>query len=211
MVALCYGGSNSGTDRGDIELLRDDIIMAYNTVNVLTTDHDLDLWFNNFAKRYNTKAHFFKRRDDPSGRLFSQFIAITDNSYVYPTNTLTILVNNDQFDFINENKEFIIKPGHLWEYADDDITYNGQTFLIRPRDKVRMVKDDSTGVPLFVNDDVIPNKPLPGSPGDFSDRGSHRSVLAGITAHGSSGFRFATCFLFILSSFENAMNNLWNG
>ena len=145
MVALCYGGSNSGTNRGDIELLRDDIIMTYNTVKVLSTDEDLRLWFNNFAKRHNTKAYFFKRRDDPSGRLFSQFIAITDNTYVYPTNTLTLSVNKGQVDFQNDNngkEEFIIKPGHLWEYVDDS------------RDTVKMV-EGTNGI-SFVNDDAIP-------------------------------------------------------
>jgi len=147
MVALCYGGSKGGTDRGNIELLRDDVITAYNTVKVLSTDHDLDLWFNNFAKRHNTKACFFKRRDDPTGKLFSQFVVINDNSYVYPTNTLSIDVQHDQFDFVNSddlgnNREFIIKPGHLWEYVDDS------------RDTVRMV--EGTEGLAFVSDEALP-------------------------------------------------------
>lgn len=120
VVALCYGGSRFGADRGDIELLRDDVIMAHNTVNVLSTDNDLSVWFNNFARRHNTKAYFFKRRDDPTGRLFSQFVAIVDNTYVYPTNTLMIDIEEDQFDFVNnDSREFIIKPGRLWEYDGD--------------------------------------------------------------------------------------------
>jgi len=147
IVALCYGGSHSGTDRGDIEQLRDDVITAHNTVNVLSTDHDLNMWFNNFAKRYNTKAYFFKRRDDPTGKLFSQFVAITNNTYVYPTNTLSINVTQDQFDFVNNdingnNKEFIIQPGHLWEYVDDS------------RSIVRMVEGNE-GM-AFVTDDALP-------------------------------------------------------
>lgn len=151
MVALCYGGSTGGLDKGDIELLRDDVIMAYNTANVLTTDEDLNLWFNRYAKRYGTRAEFFKRRDDPTGRLFSQFIAINDNTYVYPTNTLTIDVNQNQFDFINSdadgiNNEFIIKPGHLWEYADKDGVIS--------RDTVRMVT--GTDGMAMITDEAIP-------------------------------------------------------
>lgn len=127
MTALCYGGSTSGLDKGDIETLRDDVILAHNTANALSTDDDLKMWFKNLAKRHGTKAEFFKRRDDPTGRLFSQFIAITDNTYVYPTNTLTMDVEQDQFDFVNSdengiNREFIIKPGHLWEYIDYYLT-----------------------------------------------------------------------------------------
>lgn len=151
MAALCYSGSVNGLDKGDIELLRDNVILAYNTANVLSTDYDLQLWFNNYAKRYNTRAEFFKRRDDPSGKLFSQFISINDNSYIYPTNTLTIEVNQDQFDFINSdvdgvNQEFIIKPGHLWEYSDN----NGDI----SRDCVRMVK--GTDGMAMISDDAIP-------------------------------------------------------
>lgn len=152
MVALCYGGSIGGLDKGDIELLRDDVILAHNTANVLTTDHDLQMWFNNYAKRYGTRSEFFKRRDDPTGRLFSQFIAITDNTYVYPTNTLTIDVEQNQFDFINSNseginQEFIIKPGHLWEYADED--------GVIVRDRLRMVP--GTEGMAMVTDEALPS------------------------------------------------------
>lgn len=150
MVALCYGGSTGGLDRGNLELLRSDIIKAYNTANVLTTDHDLMLWFQNYAQRYNTKAQFFKRRDDPSGRLFSQFIAIVDDSnYVYPTNTLSIRVTQDQFDFVNsdaagQNQEFIIKPGHLWEYDDtEEETTRDRLRMIPGTDGMAMVTDDA--------------------------------------------------------------------
>lgn len=151
IVALCYGGSIGGLDKGDIELLRDDVITARNTANVLTSDHDLDLWFQKFGKRYGTRAKFFKRRDDPTGTLFSQFVAINNNTYIYPTNTLSIAVSHDQFDYINNsangaNHEFIIKPGHLWEYADED----GKIV----RDTVRMVT--GTDGPAMITDDALP-------------------------------------------------------
>lgn len=151
MVALCYGGSTGGIDKGDLDLLRTDVILAYNTANVLITDHDLQMYFNRYAKRYGTKAEFFKRRDDPNGTLFSQFVAITDNTYVYPTNTLTIDVSQEQFDFVNNdssgiNQEFIIKPGHLWEYDDRD----GEVC----RDRLRMVQ--GTDGMAMISDEAIP-------------------------------------------------------
>lgn len=151
MVALCYGSSKGGLDKGDIELLRDEVILAHNTANVLTTDHDLQKWFDLYAKRYDTRATFFKRRDDPTGRLFSQFVAITNGTYVYPTNTLGIKVKQDQFDYVNSdsagiNQEFIITPGHLWEYDDVD----GEI----TRDRVRMV--EGTDGPAMVTDEALP-------------------------------------------------------
>lgn len=151
MVALCYSGSVGGLNKADIELLRDDVVAAYNTANVLTTDHDLQMWFDRYAKRYDSRCKFFKRRDDPSGRLFSQFVAIMDNTYVYPTNTLTIDIKPDQFDFINNdengiNKEFIIKPGHIWEYDDSEDE--------QVRDRLRMVQ--GIDGPAMVTDDALP-------------------------------------------------------
>lgn len=152
MVALCSSGSQGGLDRGDIEELRRKVIKAYNTAKVLTTDHDMKLWFDEYARRYNTRAEFFKRRDDPGGRLFSQFIAIVDDTnYVYPTNTLTIDVDQSECDYVNtsasgESMEFIIKPGHLWEYADEagNVT----------RDRVRMVH--GMNGPAMISDEALP-------------------------------------------------------
>lgn len=147
IVALCYGGSTGGLDRGNLELLRNDVILAHNTSNVLSTDTDLDMWFERFGKRYDTRSKFFKRRDDPSGNLFSQFIAINNGSYTYPTNTLNISVDHNQFDFVNSdasgiNKEFVIKPGHLWEYDGES------------RDTLRMVTGPD-GVSM-ITDATIP-------------------------------------------------------
>lgn len=172
IVAACFSGSTMGTDKKDIELLRDDVKVAYNTAKVLSTDHDLDVWFNNFAKRYDTKSYFFKRRDDPSGRLFSQFVAISDKSFIYPTNTLTIEVKNNEFDFINNDNEFIIKPGHVWEYKpnpyydpkydptspDYDPTLPVDTIKMDKlsRDTVIMSTGVDTGDQAFITDAVIP-------------------------------------------------------
>lgn len=174
MVALCYSGSTGGLDKGDIEDLRQDVIVARNTVNVLTTDNDLKVWFAKFAQRYGTQAEFFKRRDDPAGTLFSQFIAITNGSYTYPSNTLAMDIEQSQFDYVNNdskgnNNEFIIKPGHLWEYADYDefkVDDHGNPILdaagnkqftgkrIQVRDRVRMVT--GTDAMAMVTDEAFP-------------------------------------------------------
>lgn len=160
IVAICYSGSRGGKNKGDIELLRDDVILAHNSVNVLSTDRDLELWFKNFAKRSNNKTEFFKRRDDPSGRLFSQFVTITQENYTFPTNTLSIEVQPNEFDYVTmeENpvkvddthykfipKEFVIRPGHLWEYVGDS------------RNTLRMINGIGTNNPAMVTDDAIPS------------------------------------------------------
>ena len=141
MTAMCYSASTGGMDKGDIEVLRSDIELAYNTANVLTTDADFQTWFENYAKRYGTKATFFKRRDDISGRLFSQFIAINNDSYMYPTNTLNIVLNESDCDSATTD-EYIIKAGHLWEYDD---TEDGES-----RTTVRMIPN------VMISDNDLP-------------------------------------------------------
>lgn len=143
IVAACLSGSVGGVNRGNIENLRDEVILAHNSVNVLNTDYDLQLWFEKYAKRYGTYSKFFKRRDDPTGRLFSQFVAITDNTYVYPTNTLTI--KTDKFDIVNGN-EYIIKPGHIWKYIDDS------------RTDVEMVMNTDLDRPWMITDPTTPTE-----------------------------------------------------
>ena len=151
MVAICYTGAKGGTDKGTVETVRDDTIEAMNTVKVLSTDNDFQTWFDKYGKRHGSLAKFFKRRDDPMGRLFSEFVAIQDDTYIYPTNTLDIRVQQDEFDFVNSddggiNKEFIIKPGHLWEYDESDPDI---------RNRVKMIIGPNG--PSMVTDDILPD------------------------------------------------------
>lgn len=121
MVALCYGGSVGGIDKGNIEDLRNDVIIAKNSCNSLGTITDIELWFEKYANKFGNKSKFFKRRDDPSGQLFSQFISINDDTYTYPTATLTIGVNEKDFDFKDIDREiYTINAGNLWIYDKDE-------------------------------------------------------------------------------------------
>lgn len=140
MSAFCYSGSQGGLNRGNMETLRDQIVLAYNTANVLTTERDLALWFETYGRRNNSISTIVKRRDDPTGRLFSQYIGIKDGQYVYETNTLTLRVSEDEFDYVNDEQEFIIKPGHLWEYMEDSVE---KIQMIHGADGIAMVTDQN--------------------------------------------------------------------
>ena len=56
---------------------------------------------------------------------------------------MSINVNQSQFDYVNDDNEFIIKPGHLWEYENDS------------RDTVSMVMT-ADGKPAMVTDESLP-------------------------------------------------------
>lgn len=142
MVALCYGGSVGGINKGDIEDLRNDVILTKNTCNSLGTTTDIEMWFQKYSNKYGNKSKFFKRRDDPSGQLFAQFVSINDNTYIYPTNTLSLELDENDIDYINTNKEeFTINAGNIWEYKSDS------------RDTVKIVKNNGSNLTIM-DDDV---------------------------------------------------------
>lgn len=124
-AAFVIGASLGGTNIGNSELVRRETIEAYNTANVISTDHDIDEWFKTFYFKNIIYPYFFKRRDDPWGRIWSGFLALRDsNNMVYKTNTLhakisyrTLYENNQN---IISSNEVIIPPGWIWIYGDEN-------------------------------------------------------------------------------------------
>lgn len=153
MTALCYGSSVGGTNIGTLEDLRKDIILAYKTANSISTDADLKAWFETKGRLATTFAsELIKKRDDPSGRFYAQFIALKDNQEeIFPTNTLSIKVDYNQFDQINDESEFIISSGHLWEYDQDSLAVK---MILNGDNKPAMVSDSALPIQsghIFVN------------------------------------------------------------
>ena len=127
-AAFIIAGSLGGTDIGTAENVRRKTIEAYNTANVISTDHDIEEWFKTFYFENILFPFFFKRRDDPWGRIWSGFLALTDkNNDVYRTNTLHAFVTYDQLynngPNIVSNNEIIIPPGWIWKYKDNSELY----------------------------------------------------------------------------------------
>ena len=123
-AAFVLSGSVGGTDIGNAETVRRLTIEAYNTANVLSTDHDLNEWFETFYFKNVLYPFFFKRRDDPWGRIWSGCIALKDDDdYVFKTNTLHGRISYDLLYANNDNtlsnNEIIIPPGWIWKYASD--------------------------------------------------------------------------------------------
>lgn len=124
-VAFVISGSMGGTDIGTVETVRRETIEAYNTANVISSDHDIDEWFKTFFFKNVIYPYFFKRRDDPWGRVWSGYLALKDDDdFVFRTNTLhgyipyDVLYNNND-NTISKN-EVVIPPGWLWVYTKDE-------------------------------------------------------------------------------------------
>lgn len=131
-AAWLASGSIGGTNIGNMESVRRETIEAYNTANVISTDHDIDEWFKTFFFKNVLYPFFFKRRDDPWGRIWSGFLSLKDtDDYIFRTNTLqgqipyeVLYGNND--NTITSN-EIIIPPGWLWVYnGDNEINGEGR-------------------------------------------------------------------------------------
>ena len=125
-TAFVMSGSMGGTNIGTAETTRRETIEAYNTANVISSDHDIYEWFKTFFFKNILYPFFFKRRDDPWGRIWSGFLALSDENHdVFRTNTLhtkipyrILYANNDN---LISNNEIIIPPGWAWIYSDTDI------------------------------------------------------------------------------------------
>lgn len=214
MVAMCYSAATGGMDKGDIELLRNDIELAYNTANVLTTDADFQSWFENYAKRNGTKATFFKRRDDISGRLFSQFIAIKDGSYMYPTNTLNIIVNSSECDSVTDNNEFVIKAGHLWEYDDTDPEHLSRN-TVRMIEGGKMISDKdipivSDGHYMFTNPFTIRIYKSPTISMNYNYLINHVSMPEDELSNNESFYQFQLAQFSIQRTLSSKHNNMYH-
>lgn len=113
------GGSEGGKDREDIDALQAITTEAYSTATELSTESDLRIFFYNAKYRAGSEIFFTKRRDDVHERIFSAFLIIKKDDYIYPTNTLNLITTSDKADINIDNNRYIIRPGHLFTYQDD--------------------------------------------------------------------------------------------
>jgi hypothetical protein len=127
-AAFVISPSMGGVDIGTTDTVRRETIEAYNTANVISTDHDLDEYFKTFFFKNVLYPFFFKRRDDPWGRIWSGYVALKDtDDYIFRTNTLhanipyEVLYNNN--DNTMSSNEMIIPPGWIWTYGDASNRY----------------------------------------------------------------------------------------
>lgn len=135
-AAFVMSGSGGGTNIGTIETTRRETIEAYNTANVISSDHDIEEWFNTFFFKNVLYPYFFKRRDDPWGRIWSGYIALKDSEdEVFRTNTLHaripyqhLFTNDGGAGDMYSTNEIIIPPGLVWLYTNDD----GRKFTVEP-------------------------------------------------------------------------------
>lgn len=132
--------SSGGNNAMNLASLQALTVEAYSTATELSTDSDILKYYYNYKYRYGTEMLVFKRRDDVFERLFSAFLVLKDsNQSIYSTNTLNLYLKLDDFDIKSDdiNDPRILKPGHLFVYADNS---NNKAVLLK--NKWAYVKKD---------------------------------------------------------------------
>lgn len=119
-AAKPVGASKDGTDQIGIDGVQSLAVEGYRTALALTTDNDLQEYYNNYKYRFGD-GHilFIKKRDDVYERVFSAYNIIENSGYIYKTNTLNIDMNIYEMEKM-DNNIFVLDPGHLFTIDSND-------------------------------------------------------------------------------------------
>lgn len=120
ITASPISGSKGGKERMSLEGLQRLTVEGYTTANAITTEHDLAVYFNNYKHRYENEILPIKKRNDAVELLFSIFMYIKENDYMFPTNTLNLDTNVQYLD-CKEGEVYNIDPGFLFGYKGVDV------------------------------------------------------------------------------------------
>lgn len=120
IAARSISGSSGGKEKLDMEGLRDLTVEGFTTANSLNTENDLQVYFNNYKHRHDNEVLFIKKRNDAVELLFSAFMFIKMDDYIYPTNTLYLDTNIQYLDY-KDGGFYNLDPGYLFGYKSNDV------------------------------------------------------------------------------------------
>ena len=130
-AAQPLGASKNGKDRTTIDALQDLSVEGYRTALALTTEPDLMFYFSNYKNRFgDANVLFIRKRDDVHERVFSAYLLMKKDSYIFKTNTLNLKLNLSEMRN-PENGVYILDPGYLFTANEDD----GYATFLRDPDK----------------------------------------------------------------------------
>lgn len=134
MVMHPIGESEEGYDKKTIDELKKIIPREYLARGSISTDTDLENYFNNLNTEYN-RLWFDKKSYNQFENIRYAYLLLKDNNLnVIPTNTVNLKMNLNDFDVISDDNndgtgdKYIIKPGTVFkynsntEYCTKDIT-----------------------------------------------------------------------------------------
>ena len=120
MAVKPVSDSSGAGEKMSLEALQALTVESYSSATEISSETDLYNYFMNFKYRYGNEICVIKRRDDVTERLYSAFLLMKNNDYIYPTNTMNFILAYDEYDFDDGIGKFMLKPGHVWIYANDN-------------------------------------------------------------------------------------------
>ena len=117
LVAKTLASSTGGADITSLDDLQRLTVENYRTGTIYSTENDIKEYFNNYGIKYGCDCNFVKKRDDLVDRLYSGFLIMRNQDYIYPTNTLYLNTNIGIFTNTLINK-YILDAGTLFTYDD---------------------------------------------------------------------------------------------
>lgn len=112
--------SAGGADKLGLDALQALSVEGYSTANEISTETDIMQYFYNYKYRYGTEILVIKRRDDVTERLFSAFLIIKRDNYIFPTNTVHMNLRNEDFDSHDDDfGKATLDAGHTFVYDDN--------------------------------------------------------------------------------------------
>lgn len=179
-------------DKMDLESLQVLTVESYSSATEISSENDLANYFYNFKYRYGNEIFTIKRRDDITERLYSAFLLMKNGEYIYPTNTLHLDLNFDEYDVSDGQNRFTFKPGHVLVYEDGSL----DTLKVLPgvyaweEDKVREAEEKYQFV--FTNPFLISMIRNPNLVGIYQTIAKRNVTLDFISSNDQSFMQFIT-------------------
>lgn len=124
LIAKVMSPSSNGTDVKSLEAVQALTVEGFRTATVYATDNDLEEYFNNYKYRFDNECIFIKKRDDLADRLYSGYLIIKKEDYIYPTNTVYINTNINQMKYDEATNRYFIEPGTIFVYENTSENVN---------------------------------------------------------------------------------------
>lgn len=156
MYALIYpllnGLSSGGKDKKSISDLKKIIPREASSRGAIINTTDLQNFFNSINDT-ECKLFFKKKRDNPFERLYYAYMLMRKNGNVYPTNTISLKIAQEDFVGNSANNNLAINPGTVfYYYKHGDAAIDADYATIEPPTYIDP-EDDNIDYPVTINED----------------------------------------------------------
>lgn len=128
---LLDGTSAGGKDKKSISDLKKIIPREASSRGAIINTTDLQNFFNSINDN-SCKLYFSKKRDNPLERLYYAHMLMKKNNNVYPTNTISLKLQQNDFKGYNGNNNLSLTPGTVFYYYNHGSEANNDYATLVP-------------------------------------------------------------------------------